>query len=94
METLTDGQREKVKYGLLLLKTQNRLSQKFVKHIEDGLYELRTKYEGNNFRTFFIYDKDNLVVLFNGFQKKRAKTPRKEIEKAKRIMAEYYDRTR
>lgn len=94
METLTDDQQEKVKYGLLLLKTQNRLSQKFVKYLEDGLYELRTEYGGDIFRTFFIFDRDNLVVLFNGFQKKVQKTPRKEIEKAKRIMKEYYGRTR
>lgn len=94
METLTDDQQEKVKYGLLLLKTQNRLSQKFVKYLEDGLYELRTEYGGDIFRTFFIFDRDNLVVLFNGFQKKVQKTPRKEIEKAKRIMKEYDGRTR
>ena len=94
METLTDDQQEKVKYGLLLLKTQNRLSQKFVKYLEDGLYELRTEYGGDIFRTFFIFDRDNLVVLFNGFQNKVQKTPRKEIEKAKRIMKEYDGRTR
>ena len=73
METLTDEQRKKVNYGLLLLKTQNRLPEKFVKHIEEGLYELRTEFEGNIFRTFFIFDEGNVVVLFNGFQKKSRK---------------------
>jgi len=46
METLTEGQRRKVNYGILLLKTVNRLPAKFVQHIEDGIYELRTEYEG------------------------------------------------
>ena len=32
-----------VDYGLVLLKTQDRLPTKFVKHICDGLYELRTE---------------------------------------------------
>ena len=36
-------------------------------------------------------DEGNLVILFNGFQKKTQKTPRKEIETAKRIMNEYFD---
>ena len=35
-------------------------------------------------------DEGNLVILFNGFQKKTRKTPRKEIENAKRIMNEYF----
>lgn len=32
-----------------------------------------------------------LVVLFNGFQKKTQKAPNTEIERAKRLMAEYFD---
>lgn len=94
METLSPEQRKKINYGLLILKSVDRLPAKFVKYIEDGIYELRTEYEGNIFRTFFIFDNGNLVVLFNGFQKKTQKTPRSEIEKAKRIKEEYYGRTR
>ncbi|MBQ5574471.1 MAG: type II toxin-antitoxin system RelE/ParE family toxin, partial [Bacteroidales bacterium] len=30
-------------------------------------------------------------VLFNAFQKKTQKTPRNEIEKAERIMKEYFE---
>ena len=39
METLKEKEQEKVQYGLLLLKSQDRLSKKFVKHIRDGIYE-------------------------------------------------------
>ena len=94
METLTEDQQTKVNYGILLLKTQKRVPKKFVEHLEDGLFELRTKYEGNIFRTLFIFDEDDKVVLLNGFQKKSRKTPRKEIEKGKRIMKESYEGTR
>lgn len=31
-----------------------------------------------------------LVILLNGFQKKTQKTPKSEIEKAERLMSEYY----
>ena len=91
MAKLTDKEREKVDYGLVLLKTQDRLPTKFVKHIRDGVFELRTEYNGNIYRVFFIFDEGKIVVLFNGFQKKTQKTPSGEIEKALRIRDEYYD---
>ena len=90
MESLTEKEQEKIQYGLLLLKSQDRLSKKFVKLIRDGVYELRTEYGGNIFRVFFIFDEGDIVVLFNGFQKKTQKTPKSEIEKAIRIKEAYY----
>ena len=38
----------------------------------------------------FIFDDGNIVVLFNGFQKKSQKTPSHEIDKAVKIKEEYY----
>ena len=90
MATLKEKEQEKVQYGLLLLKTQERLSKRFVKHIKDGVYELRTEYGGNIYRVFFIFDDGQIVVLFNGFQKKTQKTPENEIEKAIIIKESYY----
>ena len=65
MATLKEKEQEKIQYGLLLLKSQDRLSKKFVKHIKDGVYELRTEYGGNIYRVFFIFDDGQIVVLFN-----------------------------
>ena len=90
MEKLSEKEQEKVQYGLLLLKTQDRLPKKFVKLIRDGVFELRTEYGGNIFRVFFIFDEGEIVVLFNGFQKKTQKTPQGEIEKALKIKEAYY----
>lgn len=39
---------------------------------------------------FFIFDDGQIVVLFNGFQKKTQKTPTNEIEKAIKIKEAYY----
>lgn len=91
LEKLTPKEREKVDYGLVLLKTRDRLPTKFVKYIKDGLFELRTEYSGNIYRVFFVFDEGQIVVLFNGFQKKTQKTPSGEIEKALRIKDEYYE---
>lgn len=90
METLTEKEKDKIQYGLLLLKTQTRLSVHFVKAIKEGIYELRTEYKGNIYRVFFIFDDGDIVVLFNGFQKKTQRTPNSEIEKAIKIKGEYY----
>ncbi len=90
MSELDDKTQTKIQYGLMLLKTQDRLSTKFVKHIIDGLFELRTEFNSNIYRVFFVFDGDNIVVLFNGFQKETQKTPQGEIEKALKIKAEYY----
>lgn len=94
LSTLDEKVRRKIYYGLDLLKFQDIISRKFVKHIKDGLFELRTEWEGNIYRVFFIFDGDKIVVLFNGFQKKTQKTPSSEINKALKIKKEYYDNRR
>lgn len=90
METLTVKEQEKVQYGLLLLKTQDRLPVKFIKLLREQIYELRIEYNGNIYRVLFIFDEEQIVVLFNGFQKKTQRIPDREIEKAIKIKKEYY----
>jgi len=90
MQSLSVGERKKVYYVLDLLASQERISAKFVKHLRDGLYELRAEYENNIYRIFFIFDSDKIVILFNGFQKKTQQTPEKEIQKALTLKKEYY----
>ena len=90
IEQLSEGERRKIDYGLQLLKTQEWLSTKFVKLIREGLFELRTEFNGNIYRVFFIFDDGQIVVLFNGFQKKTQKTPSTEIEKALKLKEQYY----
>jgi len=45
------------------------------------------------FRLFCFFDKGNLIILLNGFQKKTQKTPKNEIKKAERLKKEYYENT-
>ena len=93
-DTLNKGAQEKVLYGLLMLKTVDRLSTKYVKSIKDGLFELRIEWQSNIYRIFFCFDEEQIVILFNGFQKKTQKTPDKEIDKALKLKKEYYERKR
>lgn len=94
VRSLNDKERDKLKYLLSLLETQDRVPVKFIKLIRDGLYELRMEYESNIYRIFFIFDEGDIVVLFNCFQKKTQKTPRKEINKALQLKADYYEQKR
>ena len=75
MSTLKEKEQEKVQYGLLLLKTQDRLSKKFVKYIKDGIYELRTEYGGNIVYSLFLM-MDKLLYCLMDFKRK----PRKHLQ--------------
>ncbi|MGA9212614.1 type II toxin-antitoxin system RelE/ParE family toxin [Kaistella sp.] len=94
IKTLNPKVVEKIEYVFDIIETQERISEKFVKHIENGLFEIRIEYQSNIYRIFFCFDEGKLVVLFNSFQKKTQKTLRKEIDKALKIMAEYYEHKR
>ena len=85
--------KEKIKYVLELIKQVEKVPEKFLKHLigTDGLYEIRIEYQSNIYRIFCCFDKGNLVVLFNGFQKKTQKTPNNELEKALKLKNEYFE---
>lgn len=83
--------REKIGFVLKLIKSVDIVPEKFLKHLEgtNGLYEIRIELAGNIYRIFCCFDKGNLVVLFNGFQKKSQKTPIQEIDLAEKLKKEY-----
>ncbi len=87
---LDNGAQRKMDYVLAMLKIEDWISEKFVKFVRDGIYEIRVSHKSNIYRAFFIFDSGNIVMLFNGFQKKTQKTPNREIEKAIQIKNEYY----
>ena len=89
----SDKVKEKIKYVFELVKQVEQVPEKFLKHLTgtDGLYEIRIEFQSNIYRVFCCFDKDNLVVLFNGFQKKTQKTPNNELEKALKLKDEYFN---
>ena len=89
----TSKVQEKIEYVLRIVRQVERISKRFFDHMEgtDGLYEIRIEVESNIFRIFCCFDEGNIVILFNGFQKKTQKTPRTEIERAEHLKQEYFD---
>lgn len=87
----TNAVQAKIEWILNLIKLTPHVPKKYFDHMSGtkGLYEIRVEAGNNIFRIFSFFDKGNLVVLGNGFQKKTQKTPPQEIEKALKIMEEY-----
>ncbi len=92
-KTLSQQTLKKIYQIFLYIMTLESIPATYLKSIKSvtGLYEIRVEESGNIYRIFCCFDEGNLVVLFNAFQKKTQKTPSKEIEKAKRIMNEYFN---
>jgi len=78
-----------LEYISLLEQYGTRAGLPFTKHIEDDIWELRPIKD----RIFFFYWKNNTFVLLHYFTKKTQKTPQREIEKAKRNLKDFLDRS-
>lgn len=65
-----------------------RAGEPYIKHIEGNLWELRPLRN----RIFFVVWYNNSFVILNYFIKKTQKTPRREIEKAKRLIKNIEER--
>ena len=84
---------EKIEYIFKIIRNVQKVPKKFLDLITgtDGLYEIRIEFEINIYRIFCCFDKGNLVILFNGFQKKTQKAPKKEIDLALKLKDEYFN---
>jgi phage-related protein len=85
--------KKKFNWTLQLIATLDRVPEKYFKHItgSTGIYEIRVEVGSDIFRVFSFFDKGNLVIVINGFQKKSQKTPKNEIELAERLKKQYFD---
>lgn len=83
---------KKFNWTLQLIATIDRVPEKYFKHITatTGLYEIRVEVGSDIYRVFCFFDKGQLIVLVNGFQKKTQKTPKTEIELAEKLKKEYF----
>jgi len=82
---------ERILWTIRVIKDIQFVPEKYLKHISDGIYEIRVSSGSNIFRIFCFFDEGQLVIVLNGFQKKTQKTPTDEIEKAKKLKKQYYE---
>jgi phage-related protein len=55
------------------------------KHLRDGIFELRVRFENRIARSFYFYESERKLIFTHGFVKKTQKTPKEEIARAKAI---------
>ncbi len=84
---------KKILWTLRIIEEIERIPEIYLKYLKNtsGLYEIRVQAGNNIYRIFCFFDIENLVVIGHGFQKKSAKTPKQQIEKAEQIKQEYYE---
>ena len=88
--------RDKIIKVLDIIEQVERIPATYLKYIEgtNGLFEIRVQLGNNIFRIFCFFDGNKFVILLTGFQKKTQKTPPTEIDRAEKLMNEYYEEKR
>ena len=77
-----------VAYIDLLAEHGTRIGEPVTKHLDGDIWELRPFRD----RILYFYWKNDTFVLLHYFVKKTQKTPAREIEQAKRNMADHLER--
>ena len=93
MNSLDMKMRAKIlRLQFLLEQNGNQLTEPYSKHLEDGIFELRAQQGNNIARILYFFRIGQRIVITNGFVKKSQKTPKKELELAKRYRADYMEK--
>ena len=83
----------KIIYNIDLAEQTN--DPKLFKKLQYDIWKFRTIYAGIQIRLLAFWDKtekeSTLVFATHGFKKKVSKVPTKEIEKAEKIMSNYFN---
>ena len=84
---------QKIYYNIFKVEGGVMDKELFKKLENSEIWELRTLFNGICYRLFAFWDNEikALVMVTHGIIKKTQKTPKKEIEKAERIMQEYFN---
>ena len=75
----------------LLAANGPELREPHSKHIEDGIFELRAKQGSDISRVLYFFFVGRKAILTNGYVKKTMKTPKDQIELAKKYRNDYED---
>lgn len=91
LDSLPQKMRTKMLRTIELLENHGtELRLPYSEYLNDSIFELRAKQGTNITRVLYFFVVGRKVILTHGFIKKTQKTPAVEIEKAKRIRADYY----
>lgn len=93
LDSLDVKMRTKVLFSMRVIRENGfQTRMPYSKELDDGIFELRAQSGSDISRVLYFFIVGRKVILTNGFIKKTQKTPKKEIEKAKRYRKEYLSR--
>ena len=93
INTLEVKLKAKVFRDLGLLENKgNELRLPYSQHLDDGIFELRTIQGNNIVRHLYFFIIEKKIIITHGFRKKTQKTPLREIEKARKEIADLRER--
>jgi phage-related protein len=70
----------------------SELREPYSKHLEDGIFEIRAKVGSDISRVLYFFMVGKRAILTHGFIKKTQKTPKSEINLAKKYRIEFLSR--
>ncbi len=76
----------------LLAQNGTALRMPYSEYLVDGIFEIRAKVGSDISRVLYFFVVGKKIVLTNGFVKKTQKTPKNEIELAKKYRNEFLSR--
>jgi len=88
---------EKARYKIIFNfdKSKKINDPQLFKKLDPDIWEFRTKYKNLHHRLLAFWDKRNkiktLLICTHGFIKKTDKVPKQEIEKARKLMKQYFE---
>lgn len=92
LDGLDEKARVKIYYNIWKARITN--DKELFKKLQDEIWEFRTKFSKTYYRLFAFWDKsysqDTVVISTHGLLKKAGKIPKGEIEKAERLMQQYF----
>ncbi|MBS5063670.1 MAG: type II toxin-antitoxin system RelE/ParE family toxin [Hungatella hathewayi] len=90
IDTLEPKMQAKVLRTMELLKRNGlELREPYTKSLGRGIFELRAKHGTDISRVLYFFMEGHRIIFTNGFIKKTDKTPKQEIELARKYRREY-----
>lgn len=92
--SLDNKMRAKMVRAIALLEEKGtRIREPISKPLDDGIFELRAQISTDISRVLYFFVIGKHAILTHGFIKKTQKTPKSEIERAKRYRSNYLKRS-
>jgi phage-related protein len=90
LDSLDQRTRARFGWSAEQLRIRNvRAREPLVRHLEGNLWELREESATNIYRVIYFFYTGRRIVLLHGFQKKTQRTPRRDLETARRRRTEF-----